>query len=505
MQKQKNNEALKLIYEANNHAEKIGSKKGILDSNLLLMSIYSNISDYKNVIEIANKTENIAKEEQRFDAMSIIHMLRGKVYKNTGFLDESLKELKKGIFYANKIDDQDKKHFQLSRIYQNISSYYERQNINDSVIYFLEKKNLPELKLIKGNTSDDKLQRDDNIIRAYINIANYYMGLSDPPKFDLAEKYLNQIQVYKESSSYISNNDLIAQAFARLYYVKKDYKNSAHYYEEALKFGNQSKDPKLRREAYGELAVIYGKLGNKNLQLKYLSLSRFLEKDLVEKQESDFKNSAKQITLAKDKEYHGDIKKIWIRVICCFVILFIIFIVFWIRYVKKTKGRYETIINSFKENINVPIPPAEEQTSLQKEINIEKNKNIEITESTVKSILVFLDDFEKTNEFTKSDVNLSYLANYANTNTKYLNEVLKNYKGKSFSKYINGLRINYIMKLLYLEPKYREYKISYLAELCGFSSREVFSSVFKKETDITTSYYINQLKNEPETVVKNFN
>ncbi|GAA5087352.1 hypothetical protein GCM10023210_10080 [Chryseobacterium ginsengisoli] len=274
--------------------------------------------------------------------------------------------------------------------------------------------------------------------------------------------------------------------------VKKDKPDTVSY--------KQLLDDSLK-SAYTNIADAYEKKGDKNSQVKYLKLSNSLGDSLNLKLKTDFKNSVEQITTAKDKKYNKDIKKIWIIAICGIILIAIILGLLLIRHIKKTKNRYEAIIKNFKKSTNIPIPPTEEQIGLQKEINIEKNKPAEITEATVKSILALLDEFEKTNEFIKNDVNLSYLAHYANTNTKYINEILKKYKGKSFSKYINGLRINYIMKLLYLEPKYREYKISYLAELCGFSSREVFSSVFKKETDITTSYYINQLRNEPETVV----
>ncbi|AZA77307.1 AraC family transcriptional regulator [Chryseobacterium sp. G0186] len=65
---------------------------------------------------------------------------------------------------------------------------------------------------------------------------------------------------------------------------------------------------------------------------------------------------------------------------------------------------------------------------------------------------------------------------------------------KSFNNYLNGLRINYITAKLYDTPIFREYKISYLAETCGFSSREVFAVIFKKETGVSPSYFINQLK-----------
>lgn len=498
-QSQKRNESLKILLETLEDSKKIGYKKGILNSYTGLMMHYSYIGDYKKVLEIAHDAEKIAVYPEDIEKLAYIHMNKGIAYEKTGFLDEGLKELNKAVSYNKNLPDKEYGYFQLSVCYQNISSLYEMKKNSDSVLHYLHK----SVAILEktDNKFDKEYKNSGNIIFANMNIANYYMGVSNPPKIDSAEIYISKILKYENTQAFNSNKLVIANTLATFYNIKEDFKKAVFYANEVLALEKDSHRPDKRRDAYFTLSSIYEGMGNKELQLKYLKLYTTLDDSLTVVMQSDFKNSAKQITSTKDKEHDDNIKEIWIRVICCFVILFIIFVVFWIRYVKKTKERYETIINSFKENINIPIPPTEEQISLQKEINIEKNKPTEITEATVKSILVFLDEFEKTNEFTKSDVNLSYLANYANTNTKYLNEVLKNYKGKSFSKYINGLRINYIMKLLYVEPKYREYKISYLAELCGFSSREVFSSVFKKETDITTSYYINQLRNEPETVV----
>ena len=65
-----------------------------------------------------------------------------------------------------------------------------------------------------------------------------------------------------------------------------------------------------------------------------------------------------------------------------------------------------------------------------------------------------------------------------------------------FSYEFNGLKINYIIGKLYQNPIYREYKINYLAEECGFSTPRVFLNAFKKETDLTPSYFIKELQNE---------
>ncbi|SQB27928.1 DNA-binding transcriptional regulator ChbR [Chryseobacterium jejuense] len=86
------------------------------------------------------------------------------------------------------------------------------------------------------------------------------------------------------------------------------------------------------------------------------------------------------------------------------------------------------------------------------------------------------------------------MANSLTTNPKYLSEVIKIYKNHNFTSYINELRINYIIKMLYANPIYREYKIAYLAEECGYTTPRVFVNAFKKEKGFTPSYFVEQLK-----------
>lgn len=131
-----------------------------------------------------------------------------------------------------------------------------------------------------------------------------------------------------------------------------------------------------------------------------------------------------------------------------------------------------------------------------KEAHIMPENIINIAENTIASLLNKLSKFEKSEKFLKMEVSLTTLSNSLNTNPRYLSEIIKQHKKKSFNNYLNGLRIQYITNKLYEKPIYREYKISHLAEISGFSSREVFAGVFKKETGVTPSYFINQLKND---------
>lgn len=123
------------------------------------------------------------------------------------------------------------------------------------------------------------------------------------------------------------------------------------------------------------------------------------------------------------------------------------------------------------------------------------NKNL-LSEEKEIELLAKLKCFESGELFLNSNFSISMMAAHFETNSKYINFLLQKHRNKLFSDYINSMRINYITKLLYQEPAYLNYKISYLSERCGFSSHSRFASIFKKETGISPSDYIAQLLRE---------
>ncbi|MFC3159192.1 AraC-type DNA-binding protein [Chryseobacterium arachidis] len=157
---------------------------------------------------------------------------------------------------------------------------------------------------------------------------------------------------------------------------------------------------------------------------------------------------------------------------------------------KKNYSNYSYAIknaseHTIEESINNFAEPVEEP-----------EKNYYISTETANIILKKLVKFENDKKFLKKDITLTWLANNLGTNTKYLSETIKIHRNKNFNNYINGLRINYITRLLYSNPEYRQYKIVSLAKECGYSSSQVFVIAFKKENGIPPSYFIANLKNE---------
>nr|WP_244826096.1 AraC family transcriptional regulator [Carboxylicivirga linearis] len=96
--------------------------------------------------------------------------------------------------------------------------------------------------------------------------------------------------------------------------------------------------------------------------------------------------------------------------------------------------------------------------------------------------------------YLDKELSLSLVAKKLETNTKYLSEIIKKKYGKNFNRYINELRIYYLIELLKSDEKVLNYKIAYLAELCGFNSRNVFTTTFKSVVGESPSIFIEKLR-----------
>lgn len=128
-----------------------------------------------------------------------------------------------------------------------------------------------------------------------------------------------------------------------------------------------------------------------------------------------------------------------------------------------------------------------------------KKEELHIAKDTEERLVSLLMSFEKNKEYLNVDVSQTLLANQFNTNTKYIAYVLRKMYDKDFNTYINELRVSHLIHLLETEPKYRQYKISYLADVAGFSSHSKFAAVFKKIKGCSPSEFITALENKPKT------
>ena len=237
-------------------------------------------------------------------------------------------------------------------------------------------------------------------------------------------------------------------------------------------------------------------------ELNALRLKRNLEASKIIEQEQGYKN-----TIINDKEKQ-------LRLLLIVILISVIIITVTIRITenkrKISERKFKQLLEQLqsrdvelekKNELLLQPVNGNEQTDLSFEGNFQdKVQNLQrkkmISKEKENDLLTKLKCFETGKEFLNGSFSISMMAAQFDTNSKYINYMLQKHRNKLFSDYINSLRISHITNLLYQEPAYLNYKISYLSELCGYSSHSRFTSIFKKETGISPSDFISQLLQE---------
>ena len=91
-----------------------------------------------------------------------------------------------------------------------------------------------------------------------------------------------------------------------------------------------------------------------------------------------------------------------------------------------------------------------------------------IPEAQTQQILDALKKFERDHLFLQQNCTLPFLAKKLNTNTAYLSNIINVYKNQSYTSYIKKLRVQYSIKRLKDDPRFRAYTIESIAKECGF-------------------------------------
>jgi len=257
------------------------------------------------------------------------------------------------------------------------------------------------------------------------------------------------------------------------------------------------KNPKIKLQLYEDLRNSYAALKDKDHENEYLSLYSSLSDSISSNDKQGLIEQSKIRLDQQEKDLKKKNQKLFLSISILALICFAVFAVLYFfkkkRTALKNSDSESAIENKKIQNSDANTSPSTGE-DLENECATDTEVNIPI--ETEEKILKKLKTFEEHHKFLKSNIKLSGLAHQWETNTKYLSLIIRNHSNHNFSGYINKLRIQYIVQKLQSNPTYREYKISYLAEECGYSSTQVFVSSFKKEMNITPSQFLEQLKNQ---------
>lgn len=215
----------------------------------------------------------------------------------------------------------------------------------------------------------------------------------------------------------------------------------------------------------------------------------------TEAQEQEAVNTAYNLISNEYAEEYTQVEEKYINILYViagmFLVALLVALFYWQKLLQRKRGLDEirSYIELTRNNLLSGF------TVVDKKKETKKNTILKETED---QILTKLKRFESSKRFINKDISLAVLAGQLDSNTKYLSEIINTHYNVNFNTYINRLRINYIIEKLKTDPNFINYKISYLAENCGFSSHSSFATVFKSVTGISPVKFIELLNQEKE-------
>ncbi|KVV14592.1 AraC family transcriptional regulator [Flavobacterium sp. TAB 87] len=282
----------------------------------------------------------------------------------------------------------------------------------------------------------------------------------------------------------------------RSYWQLQSYEKAVAYFEKVDQIFNEKGyiSPNLR--VVYELLIDYYKK-NKNIKLHLYYVDQLLKADTV-LQES-FSYLVKKIHKEYDtKELISQREQLQIQLVrkenattvlkIFSVLLAVGLLLFTYRHFKTRKIYKEKKFDALLTQLN-----SLEFKTKTKRFD-DKPAILDINPETVLKILAQMDKFEKDKKFLAKDWTLSKLSTAFNSNPTYLSAIIRHCKEKSFNEYINNLKIEYVIELLYANKYMRNFKNAALAQEVGFTSTERFVKAFKARTDMSVSYFIEQIR-----------
>ncbi|MBB4118462.1 AraC-like DNA-binding protein/tetratricopeptide (TPR) repeat protein [Mesonia hippocampi] len=457
--------AEKLYNTSQNNAEK-------LNALMLKASILRQYGLKNEAIEVIKKANNIASNNKNYSYIARLNGLLSTLYRETGITWAGKKALKKAINASKEIENKNERYKFLNNLQQEMAYY----NIADKQ-YTKAIQNL-----IKGGEFISKLEKSkEQKFLLAVNkelIGKSYLSLQ---KTDSAFYYLIQANNNLNSSAYINSplKGFIYNDLGNAYMQKNDTVNAHVNYLKALKIAKKSDFYNLKTEVYKALQYYYKTTNNNTKYIVYNNLKIDLIKKEHETQQILANKLLENLNTKENNLKNSYSKNIFYTLSISIVCISLLLLLFY----------YERKKNSKKH-----LKPYN-QTKLALPQKSETNNNKEyMPKETEDLILKKLEEYEKSNFYLEKNTSLATVASYLEINNRYLSHVINKYKQKDFSSYINDLRIDYIVSCLKTKPKYSKYKISYLADLSGFSSHSRFTVAFKKSTGLSPSAFISSLK-----------
>jgi AraC-like DNA-binding protein len=333
----------------------------------------------------------------------------------------------------------------------------------------------PYFLLSYGITKNFKKEYDlaiDSLIKGTQLLKNKKVALADGYLY-LYKSFSGSRQPSK-AIEYLKKNDSIFKENPEIIFQAKES------YEYLLKYYKENKNKEKYLKTIESLLAIDSSIKSKQENLSQKIINKYEIPILISEKE--------RLISELNKGNSSKETSILILVTITSIFLFLSFYLF--RKNSENKKKFNTLINKFESKKK----QSNEKNNDLTEITTTTTTTTGLSEELVKDILKKLLTFEKSNKFSKNNYTLNSLAKELKTNSTYLSKIINSSKKVNFSNYLNKLRIEYSIDKLKTNKSFRNYTIQAIAEEVGFNKAQSFSTAFQKETGISITYFIKQIK-----------
>ncbi|WP_394750389.1 helix-turn-helix domain-containing protein [Spongiimicrobium salis] len=488
----------------------------------------------KDAIRYADSIIALTRNTENFNYPARAYLFKAKLYGARGRYQLSMDELVKANRYANlnkNIDQQYETKYYIAVLQGNLGNHQEALNLLQSITTYYKEKN-----------ANNTLDYQEFYIKSLFALGNSYNYNEDYDRASLTNKkaialslktkdsvlyphiLLNSGTTHFLKKEYRSSIDsllklkdiILKQGFdtsrwiitdltlGKNYFEQGQIEDALRYFEvvDSTAFANKFFEPTMQ-SMYETMIGYYKEKEDVENQLFYIDRLLALDSILDE----DFKYLYEQI----DKKYYTPNlilekqavidslekeKRSTAVIVIVLAVLSGLLLLFLFQNVRK-KRIYKQRFTELLEKTNKARKTKQEDTGKSTSMvnrQMENQGGIGISKIIINDILKNLRLFEENQSFIASNITVSILAKEFKTNSKYLSKVINIYKEKSFSNYINDLRIDFVIEKLKTDEVFRRYTIKAIAMEVGFNTAEAFSKSFFKSTGIYPSFFLKELE-----------
>lgn len=448
--------------------------------------IYKNLGEYDSALFCLDKYKKRLPNNHFNEQYGLIKVAMGDCVNGIALLKRELKttpHLKLGVGEKKIMN---KKLF--ADKYNIIGEAYQKYYIQSKKAVFLDSAN-------HYFNVAAKMMLQDNFYPEYTKAL---LCMREAKSAALAGNYTKSLSLYRQGRKYPIDNIRTIQLFdlgmgdcfhnlkqvdSALFYCKK--------YKKNYQVTKVSKENLLM--AYNIMTQSYSeKNDNKNA---YLYAQKSLELiQSIEGIKNKSLNFLHNYDLNKIKEESNKIiaSKNYFKIFLFGILIVLAFVVYsFFYYYKVQKEKYYRFLKII-QNLR------ESKTSMNNNLKIDKTEvqpKQTIDDELIEKLTLGLKKLEQKDIFLDPNFKLAFVAKKLNTNTAYLSQYFNQVMQKTFSEYMQELRIQYILQKLIDTPHYRKYTLQAIAEEVGYKDANTFVRVFKKQTGLSPNYYIEKLEN----------